>query len=151
MQLSSWVKTGCWEVSSSYLQSHSRHPTRANKKPRTSSFTASHAQIRVRLPVQSSLLEVCDYNTSGASQSNMMVKINAMHLCGATEASVFSELCIFISSSASLVPYMWPWTTKPVLPLMHGLLGSDNICLRYKYVNIWNLVQKKSKYWENHL
>ncbi len=27
--------------------------------------------------------------------------------------------------------------------MMYGLLGSDNICLRYNYLNIWNLrVQK---------
>ncbi len=35
---------------------------------------------------------------------------------------------------------------------MYGLLGSDNIWLKYNYLNIWNLrVQKTSKYWENRL
>ncbi len=48
--------------------------------------------------------------------------------------------------------YMWPWITKPVIrvhffslrfPLMHGLLGSDNIWRRYDYLKIWNMrVQK---------
>ncbi len=34
---------------------------------------------------------------------------------------------------------------------MFGLLGLDNIRLRYNNLNIWNLrVQKKSTYWENH-
>ncbi len=57
---------------------------------------------------------------------------------------------------------LWPWTTKPVirvlffiemhasseswinkLPLMYGVLGSNNIWPRYNYLKIWNLrVQK---------
>ncbi len=33
---------------------------------------------------------------------------------------------------------------------MYGLLGSDNICLRYNYLKFWNLrVQKMN--WENNI
>ncbi len=42
------------------------------------------------------------------------------------------------------------WTTTPgkfleiSFPFMYGLLGSDNISLKYNYLKIWNLrVQKK--------
>ncbi len=31
---------------------------------------------------------------------------------------------------------------------MYGSLGSDNIWPRYRYLKIWNLRKKKSKYWE---
>ncbi len=35
--------------------------------------------------------------------------------------------------------------------MMHGLLGSDNICPKYNYLKIWNLRVPISKYWENRL
>ncbi len=53
---------------------------------------------------------------------------------------------------------MWPWITKPVirvkwkseswinkLSIDYGLLGSDNIWLRYNYLKILNLRVQKNK------
>ncbi len=34
---------------------------------------------------------------------------------------------------------------------MYGLLGSDNICLRYSYLKFWNLRVKKKMNWENNI
>lgn len=116
-RLSRWVKTGFWEVSSSYLQSHSCQPTRANKRPRIPSFTISHTHRSKS--VQLSLLQVCALNTPGVSQSNMLVRINGMHFF----LSVWYLSCdwrfFWLCTLCTHVCLQWGWqhwTSSSILP-----------------------------------
>lgn len=121
-RLSSWVKTGFWEVGSSYLQSHSCQPTRANKRPRIPSFTVSYTH-RSKSGFLCSLLEVCDLNTSGVSQSNMLVRINtSFYLCGtsrATDNVHYAHMSVLSEGGGTCYVYTFH-THVPI-----------NFCLRY--------------------
>lgn len=132
-RLSSWVKTGFWEVTSSYLQSHSWHPTRANKKPRTSSFTTSHAQIRVRLPVFWRSVPKTHLGLHRAAcllRSTLCICVVRLRPLSSVRVA---ELGIFISSSASLIPYTFLHPTF----LSTSVCGTVVISIVYVYLSVY--------------